>query len=113
MTLFGPHRDDFLMTLDEGDIASYSSRGQSRTFLLAVKLAEAELLTKILGEEPILLLDDIMSELDKFRQSYIVDRLTYYQQCIVTSAESGMFNVSILPMMNSFSVENGSITRQF
>ena len=113
VTLFGPHRDDFLMTLDEGDIASYSSRGQSRTFLLAVKLAEAELLTKILGEEPILLLDDIMSELDKFRQSYIMDRLTYYQQCIVTSTESGIFNESILSMMNSFSVENGSITRQF
>ena len=70
-------------------------------------------MTKILGEEPILLLDDIMSELDKFRQSYIMDRLTYYQQCIVTSTESGIFNESILSMMNSFSVENGSLTRQF
>ena len=113
VTLFGPHRDDFLMTLDEGGIASYSSRGQSRTFLLALKLAEAELLTKMLGEEPILLLDDIMSELDKFRQSYIMDRLTHYQQCIVTSAESEILNQNVLPIMNSFNVENGLITKKF
>ena len=113
VTLFGPHRDDFLMTLDGFDIASYSSRGQSRTFLLALKFAEAELLTKTLDEEPILLLDDIMSELDKFRQSYILDRLTYYQQCFVTSTESEIFKKNIMPIINSFNVENGSITKQF
>ena len=78
-----------------------------------MKFAEAELLTKTLGEEPILLLDDIMSELDKFRQSYIMDRLTHYQQCIVTSAKYENLNENILPMITSFKVENGLITKQF
>ena len=95
---------------DDGDVYWEGKLGKGRP---GWHIECSVMSTKILGEEPILLLDDIMSELDKFRQSYIMDRLTYYQQCIVTSAESGMFNESTLPMMNSFIVDNGSITRQF
>ena len=109
VTLFGPHRDDFLMTLDGASISSYYSRGQSRTFLLSVKLAESELYKKMIGQEPIILLDDIMSELDKFRQSYILDRLMNYEQCIITSAEADIFTENIVSAISRFRVENGTI----
>ena len=63
-TLVGPHRDDMVFELDGRDLASFASRGQQRTAILALKLAELDLLTGLDGRPPLLLLDDVFSELD-------------------------------------------------
>ncbi len=84
-TLVGPHRDDLVFELDERDLAAFASRGQQRTAILAFKLAELELLTGPDGEPPLLLLDDVFSELDPERRSHLVRRIRALPQAIVTT----------------------------
>jgi DNA replication and repair protein RecF len=84
-TLIGPHRDDIVFTLGGRDLASYGSRGQQRTAILAAKLAEIDLLTARDGRPPLLLLDDVFSELDVERRSHLVGRLTDLPQAFVTT----------------------------
>jgi DNA replication and repair protein RecF len=67
-TLIGPHRDDFSMYIDDIDVRTYGSQGQQRTVVLALKLAELEFLKSESGEYPILLLDDVFSEIDDIRR---------------------------------------------
>lgn len=71
----GPHRDDLELMLDRDPARVYGSQGQQRTAVLALKLAEASIFRKILGEEPVLLLDDVLSELDGSRQEFLLRRL--------------------------------------
>jgi DNA replication and repair protein RecF len=73
---FGPHRDDIEISINELPARTYGSQGQQRSCVLALKLAEAELLNEVTGEKPIALLDDVMSELDTERQDYILNKLT-------------------------------------
>ena len=86
-TTVGPHRDDFQMCLGPVDMGSYASRGQARTVALALRLAEAAYLDSARGEAPIILLDDVLSELDASRRSRVLERVTRYQQAIVTMTE--------------------------
>ena len=81
-TTCGPHRDDLLLTLDGLSARRFGSQGQQRSAVLALKLAEAAILRDITGEPPIVLLDDVMSELDPSRQDYILNHLTGWQVCI-------------------------------
>ena len=74
-TLIGPHRDDLVFELDGRDLAGFASRGQQRTAILAFKLAELDLLTDQDGRPPLLLLDDVFSELDPERRSHLVRRI--------------------------------------
>ena len=71
-TSFGPHRDDVLLTLDNGDIKVFASQGQKRSVALSLKLAEAAVIERVRGEKPIILLDDVMSELDPARQARLI-----------------------------------------
>lgn len=88
-TLFGPHRDDILLNISGSDAKSYGSQGQQRTAVLALKLAQAELIYSEIGERPILLLDDIMSELDLKRRAYLSEKITSGQAVITcTDAET-------------------------
>lgn len=73
--LSGPHRDDFDVEINGRDARQWSSQGQTRTAALALKLAEREILRDASGEYPVLLLDDVLSELDPFRQSYALERV--------------------------------------
>ena len=74
MTSVGPHRDDFSFLIGDVDIRRYGSQGQQRTAALSLKLAEIELVKKITKDTPVLLLDDVLSELDSNRQNYLLDR---------------------------------------
>ena len=85
-TLIGPHKDDFIIKLNNYPIAVYGSRGQQRSTLLALKLCEIDFLTQKTGHRPILLLDDIFSELDE-RHKDAVWNVVNMQQTIITSAE--------------------------
>ncbi len=78
-TTVGPHRDDLEVLIDGRPARSYGSQGQQRSAVLAMKLAEAVLLEEVMGERPIALLDDVMSELDSSRQEYILNHLRDWQ----------------------------------
>ena len=84
-TLVGPHRDDLAFRLDGRDMATFASRGQQRTAILALKLAELDLLTAHDGRPPLLLLDDVFSELDPARRSHLVRRIAGLPQAFVTT----------------------------
>ena len=82
-TTVGPHRDDLKITIDGADARGYASQGQTRTAALSLKLAEAKIFEKLTGEPPVLILDDVMSELDLPRRKKLVER-TRGLQCILT-----------------------------
>ncbi len=84
-TLIGPHRDDLVFGLDGRDLAGFASRGQQRTAILAFKLAELDLLTAQDGKPPLLLLDDVFSELDPDRRAHLVRRIAELPQAFVTT----------------------------
>lgn len=84
-TAVGPHRDDLAFRLDGRDLAGFASRGQQRTAILAWKLAELDLLTAVDGRPPLLLLDDVFSELDPARRAHLVRRITELPQVFVTT----------------------------
>jgi DNA replication and repair protein RecF len=84
-TLVGPHRDDLAFSLDGRELSSFASRGQQRTAILALKLAELDLLTALDGAPPLLLLDDVFSELDPARRAHLVRRIAALPQAFVTT----------------------------
>ena len=84
-TLVGPHRDDIVFEMGGRPLASFASRGQQRTAILAFKLAEVDLLTELDGRPPLLLLDDVFSELDPERRSHLVRRIAALPQAFVTT----------------------------
>lgn len=84
-TLVGPHRDDLVFELAGRDLASFASRGQQRTAILAFKLAELDVLTREGGIAPLLLLDDVFSELDPERRAHLVRRIAALPQAWVTT----------------------------
>ena len=91
--LIGPHRDDFSAMLDGMDVGSFASRGQARTAILAMKLGEAQLIGERVGDKPVALLDDVMSELDEDRRRHVFDRIRDHEQVIITTAETDLGDV--------------------
>ncbi|MBQ0108731.1 MAG: DNA replication/repair protein RecF [Clostridiales bacterium] len=90
ISLYGAHKDDFLVCVNKKSARLYGSQGQQRSTVLALKLAEGELSYKLTGEYPVFLLDDILSELDEERQKYILSRIGE-RQVIITGCESDAF----------------------
>ncbi len=88
--LTGPHKDDFTVCLDRIDLKSYGSQGQTRTAAISLKLAQRELMGREWGEEPVLLLDDVLSELDPGRQDFVLNQITS-GQVFITCCEPGRF----------------------
>jgi len=84
-TLVGPHRDDLAFELAGRPMATFASRGQQRTAILAFKLAELDLLAELDGRPPLLLLDDVFSELDPARRSHLVRRIAQLPQAFITT----------------------------
>ena len=88
--LTGPHKDDFDVTLNEISLKSYGSQGQTRTAAISLKLAQRELMANSFGEQPVLLLDDVLSELDARRQDFVLNQITE-GQVFITCCEPGRF----------------------
>jgi DNA replication and repair protein RecF len=87
VTLAGPHRDEMRFLVDGVDMNIYGSRGQQRSTALALKLAEMELVHAQTGEQPILLLDDVLSELDEKRRRYLLGRIDSHEQTLLTTCD--------------------------
>jgi len=102
----GPHRDDMEILLDNASARSCASQGQKRSIVLALKLAEASTLGKSTGETPIILLDDVLSELDSSRQDYLLNHLSKCQ-VFITCCEPAQ--TQILQSGGLFRAENGMI----
>ena len=88
--LTGPHKDDFTVTLSGIDLKAYGSQGQTRTAAISLKLAQRELMGREWGEEPVLLLDDVLSELDPGRQDFVLNQIVS-GQVFITCCEPGRF----------------------
>ena len=86
-TAAGPHRDDFDITVNGLDMGAYASRGQARTLALALRLGEAETLSAVRGREPILLLDDALSEMDATRRHRVLEKASRYPQVLITTTD--------------------------
>ena len=88
--LTGPHKDDFSVALNGVDLKAYGSQGQTRTAAISLKLAQRELMRRELGQQPVLLLDDVLSELDPGRQDFVLNQI-HDGQVFITCCEPGRF----------------------
>jgi DNA replication and repair protein RecF len=104
-TLIGPHRDDLVFELDGRDLSSFASRGQQRTAILAFKLAELDLLSEQDGRPPLLLLDDVFSELDPDRRSHLVRRIAELPQAFVTTTTLADLDPALVAAATTWEVE--------
>ncbi|MED3561113.1 DNA replication/repair protein RecF [Bacillus xiapuensis] len=110
-TLFGPHRDDLLFFVNNRDVQTFGSQGQQRTTALSVKLAEIELIHSQIGEFPILLLDDVLSELDDYRQSHLLNTIQGRVQTFVTTTSVDGIHHQTLKDASTFEVESGVLRK--
>ena len=106
-----PHRDDLTLKIEGHDASTYASRGQARTLALALKLGESLLLKKRFTDPPILLLDDIFSELDRPRRTRLLDYVTQNQQVFLSTSDPSNLDEYFLHQSTRYIVENGNIKR--
>lgn len=111
MTCTGPHRDDICFLAEGIDIRRYGSQGQQRTTALSLKLAEIELVKKSVGDTPILLLDDVLSELDGSRQNYLLNSISNVQT-IITCTGLDEFISNRFDINRIFKVKDGYVFRE-
>jgi DNA replication and repair protein RecF len=108
-TSVGPHRDDVQVMLDGREARSFASQGQQRTAVVSLKLAEAALIEARTGERPVLLLDDVLSELDGDRREALLGEVAAGGQVIITSVEAGPFPPDLIARAMVWTVVSGEI----
>lgn len=108
-TMYGPHRDDIEFYLNNNSVREYGSQGQQRLSVLTMKFAEVELFKEKTGEYPILLLDDIFSELDILKRNSIVKYLNKGIQVFITSTDINDIDKNILSNSKIYNINNGNI----
>jgi DNA replication and repair protein RecF len=108
-TTVGPHRDDWRFLLNGRDLSSYGSRGQQRTAILALKMAEISWMTAVTGDQPILLLDEVVAELDAQRRAALLQTVLTANQSILTATDPAMFPNEFLQGATNLHVENGRV----
>jgi DNA replication and repair protein RecF len=109
--LLGPHRDDLEFLVNGVNMLIYGSRGQQRTAALASKLGELAFMRSVTGEEPILLLDDVFSELDLLRREYLLRQVLQHEQVLITATDFASFPEETLARAHRYHVVNGEVLR--
>lgn len=112
VTTIGPHRDEMYFKVDEVDLGKYGSRGQVRTAMLALKLAEVEWMQAKTGQLPVLLLDEVLAELDTGRRIDLLSRLAVSEQTFLTTTDLGMFSQDFIQGTALWQVADGLITSE-
>ena len=109
-TLVGPHRDEIELTINQTPARQYGSQGQQRTLVLALKLAELKLIEEVIGESPLLLLDDVLAELDPNRQNQLLEAIQDRFQTLITTTHLGAFDSQWLKASQILTVQAGHIS---
>lgn len=109
-TLVGPHRDEVELIINQTPARQYGSQGQQRTLVLALKLAELQLIEEVVKEPPLLLLDDVLAELDPSRQNQLLDAIQDRFQTLITTTHLGSFNSPWLNSSQILFVKEGKIS---
>ena len=109
VTAAGPHRDDFSLLIDQVDMGTFASRGQARTIGLTLRLAEAAYLSSVRQEAPIILLDDVLSEMDSSRRLRVMELVTQYQQVLITTTDLEPVRNFFGPAASYFRVGEGKV----
>jgi DNA replication and repair protein RecF len=112
VTLVGPHRDDLQFNINGRDAQSFGSQGQQRTTALSLKLAEIELIREEVGEYPLLLLDDVLSELDQERQTQLIETFQDKVQTFITTTGIESIDLTKLQQAAIYYVNNGIVTKE-
>ena len=110
-TAMGPHRDDLRFLSNRVDLGLYGSRGQARTAVLALKLAEVAWMNKITGQWPVLLLDEVLAELDPDRRQDLLAQLQEAEQALLTTTDLELFSEDFLGKTSIWHIEQGRVTR--
>lgn len=110
-TLVGPHRDEIVLTIDDTPARQYGSQGQQRTLVLALKLAELQLIEEVVGEPPILLLDDVLAELDPHRQRQLLEAIEDRFQTLIATTHLTAFDAQWLRASEILSVQAGQVIK--
>ena len=110
-TSVGPHRDDLLFSIGDVDIRKYGSQGQQRTSALSLKLSEIELVRKSISDTPVLLLDDVLSELDSSRQNYLLNNISD-TQTIITCTGLDEFVNHRFSINKVFHIQDGTVAKE-
>ena len=108
-SMFGPHKDDIEFYLDNLNLKNYGSQGQQRLAILSIKLASVEILKQIKNDTPILLLDDVFSELDDEKKNHLLKYIDNNIQTIITTTDLKSIDNSIKKKSKLFEIENGNI----
>lgn len=108
-TLIGPHRDDVEFFINQKNAINFASQGQQRTIVLSLKLAEIDIIKQKINDTPILLLDDVLAELDKSRQNFLLKSIEKDIQTIITSTDTGGFEAEFLNDVKIYHVQKGEI----
>ena len=109
MTLYGPHRDDLSFTLDNDDIKLYGSQGQQKVATIALKLSEIDIFKEVKDSYPIILLDDIFSELDTKSRNKLIGYINRDIQVVITSNDTKGLNKKFLDIAKISKVVNGNV----
>ena len=109
-SLVGPHRDEIELTINQTPARQYGSQGQQRTLVLALKLAELKLIEEVIGESPLLLLDDVLAELDPNRQNQLLEAIQDRFQTLITTTHLGAFDSQWLKASQILTVQAGHIS---
>ena len=110
-TLLGPQRDDIDILINNNSVKLYGSQGQQRTVVLSLKLAEVDIVEGLIGELPVLLLDDVLSELDEKRQQYLINNIKGMQVFITTTEKNFVKICNIESDISLYKIENGNIIK--
>lgn len=110
MTTIGPHRDDLRFIINKADAGDYGSRGQIRTILLALKLAEVEWMKERTGEYPVILLDEVMAELDSARRADLLKYAAQDRQVLFTTTDLALFSNEFMANAEVWDVKGGTVS---
>ena len=112
MTTIGPHRDEMRFLSNGRDLSDFGSRGQIRTALLALKLAEVKWLKQRTGQNPVLLLDEILAELDVRRRLDLLETLGEVDQAMFTTTDLNLFDPSFVKQCSIWVVADGQVNQE-
>ncbi len=112
-TMNGPHRDDFMVVFNGRDIKSFGSQGQQRVAAICLRLCELEILKEWLDKKPVLLLDDVLSELDAERAKLLLEIIDKKHQTFITTASPDIFSKADTGSIEKYKIENNKVKKVF